>query len=41
MINLKDVLIVGGSSGVGKSIAIQLLRHGVNHIDIVDKDEPD
>ena len=34
---MKNVLIVGGSNGIGKSIAIQLLKKGINQITIVDK----
>ena len=34
---MKNVLIVGGNSGIGRSIAIKLLQQGTNHIYIVDR----
>lgn len=38
---MENVLIVGGGSGIGKSIAIQLIKRGVNKITIVDKNPVD
>ena len=38
---MERILIVGGASGIGKSIAVQLLKKGVKRIYIVDKNELD
>lgn len=36
---IKKALVVGGSSGIGKSIVINLLKQNVSHVYIVDKDD--
>ena len=34
---MKNVLIVGGNSGIGRSIAIKLIQQGTDHIYVVDR----
>ena len=34
---MKNVLIVGGSSGIGRAIAIYLVKQGIKNIEIIDK----
>ena len=38
---MKKALVVGGNSGVGLSMSLQLLKRGYKHIYIVGKDSPD